>query len=141
MGGAIAGAVVLVSFVERLDGGACVGKQGAVIRQGLLGSVNKIRQQRKVQIWIAITEITYLQGIDQIIDLRPTAQQAGNDDHAAVNLGNTLGEIQAWQCSWWHEQRDRHVYQSPPQRRSTNQGDNRKKPVTPVMHHESTDRI
>jgi len=60
------------------------------MRQRLLGCIGKVGQQGEVQIGIAIAQIAYLQGLDQTIDLPPTAEQSGYHHHAAVNVGNTL---------------------------------------------------
>jgi hypothetical protein len=88
--------VLAVGLVEGLDSRARAREQGVVGWQGALGRVREIGQQGKEQIWIAITEIANLQGLEKIIDVLRPAQQGGDNHHSAVHGRYSFRKIQAW---------------------------------------------
>ena len=125
-------AILAVALVERLHCGACMGEQGLVVRQRLLGCIAKIRQQRKEQIGIAIAEIAYLHGLEQIIDVLRPCQQGGNNHHGAMAVWNPFGKIHSWQRARRQGERDQQIHQRDGQRRGADDKKRRKKPDPPA---------
>ncbi|MNI34081.1 hypothetical protein D3C81_958960 [compost metagenome] len=64
----VAGAFARIAPVQRLHLSAGIGQQFGIVRMLLLGRIDKVGKQGKVQMFHRVAQVTNLKGIDQLIN-------------------------------------------------------------------------